>query len=204
MSALPVDWVSIEVSDPGIAPGYWNAVISGETPDLHRRVWLDIEPERTPALDWYEARLMAESSEPSLPTLEPFEIWASLKARRDAKGYRIVGATKEYLVALESPFVRPDDTHREIVDFETANVAIGFVRGYVLTVAGTTRTPMRVVLQEAPAISEYPWWVIEVVGYHDGSGIDVMTPYAARFEFDSVPAGKRGIELRGANEIRHL
>lgn len=204
MSVYPVDWDSIDVRDPGVVPGYWNAVISGQTPNLHGRVWLDVEPERTPTPDWYVVRLMAEYSDPRLPVLEPYEVWASLQARHGAKGYRIVGATKEYKVPLESRFVDADDTHREIVAFETAQVAIGFVSNYLLSVTGQTRTPMRVVLEEGPAIPEYPWWVFEVAGYHSGSGLDVITPYIAGFVFDSLPAGRRGIELRGANEVRHL
>ena len=93
---------------------------------------------------------------------------------------------------------------RERVDFENARVAIQTVSGSRLIVSGTTPNPMDVRLEPVPQIPETEWWGIEVVGYHDGTGEDVMTPYEVSLEFESLPSGAKGIEVIGATKTERV
>ena len=96
-----------------------------------------------------------------------------------------------------------ENLNRELVDFETAHVAIGFVRGYVLSVSGETPRPMEVKLEPAPFDERPEWWRIEVAGYSPDLGPEVKTPYRVQFGFDNVK-GSKGIELIGKTKSKRL
>jgi hypothetical protein len=96
-----------------------------------------------------------------------------------------------------------DNLKRELVDFETAHVAIGTVKGFILTVSGETPRPMEVKLEPVPFDERPEWWKIEVAGYSPDFGPEVVTPYQAHFGFDSVQ-GTKGIELIGKTKTERL
>jgi len=96
------------------------------------------------------------------------------------------------------------DETRELVDFTEARTVPGVAGGWILIVNGESRCP-RVELEEAPAIPEHKWWVIDVAGYcPSAGGPDVQVPFKATMPYDELPAGKIGIEVVGATRSQRI
>lgn len=101
MATEPVDWDNLEHLDPGIVPGQWRGQFDGTTANRHERVFLDVESERDPAPEYYEATLTAEySGDVRLPAEHPFTLKAGLSGRKGATGYIVRGATKEERIGV--------------------------------------------------------------------------------------------------------
>lgn len=96
-----VDWETVTPGNSGPILGQsWVADISGSTPNQHVRVFVEIEEERTPSPEYYQAELMAQYPEVRLPAVHPFSEQVRLNRRKDSMGYRLLGATKELVIDL--------------------------------------------------------------------------------------------------------